>query len=222
MGRAPISDDLRDLMLKGRKHKLSKGQIIQATDRLSAFHYISKGYVKRYLITNDGAIGVQVLYGPGEFFALTLAFKLLNNQEIYEGPEVYYYEAMCDTEVYRVNAEEVINAIKENPILYKGLFIEAGNRLHSTLHGLENLTLKSSYRRVAHQLAYFAQQYGEKRPEGIKIQIPLTHQELANILSLTRETISNSMIQLRQKKLIKTGRYVVIPKLKALEDEAFS
>jgi CRP-like cAMP-binding protein len=98
----------------------------------------------------------------------------------------------------------------------------SGKRLHSTLHGLENLTLKSSYFRVAHELLYMAQRFGEQTEKGVKILIPLTHQDLADILSLTRETVSTCMVQLREKGLITTNRNIVVKDLGKLEKEAYS
>jgi hypothetical protein len=75
------------MMLSGRKYKLSKGQIIQSTDDRRVFNYLVTGYVKRYLITNDGSLGVQVIYGPGDVFPITLAFSVLFDQTINESPE---------------------------------------------------------------------------------------------------------------------------------------
>jgi CRP-like cAMP-binding protein len=210
------------MMLSGRKYKLSKGQIIQSTDDRRVFNYLVTGYVKRYLITNDGSLGVQVIYGPGDVFPITLAFSVLFDQTINESPETYYYETITEAQIYTINEDELKQKIDSNPILYKDLMAISGKRLHSTLHGLENLTLKSSYFRVAHELLYMAQRFGEQTEKGVKILIPLTHQDLADILSLTRETVSTCMVQLREKGLITTNRNIVVKDLGKLEKEAYS
>lgn len=222
MYRLEISDELRAMMLKGRKFKLAKSQIIQSTDDRRVFNYITAGYVKRYLIANDGSLGVQVMYGPGDVFPITLAFSILFDQKINESPETYYYEAVTEVEVHTINELELKENVEANPRLYKDLMAVAGKRLHSTLHGLENLTLKNSYHRVAHELFYIANRFGEQKPSGVKILIPLTHQDIADILSLTRETVSTCMVQLRDKKLISTTKNIVIKDMKKLEEEAYS
>lgn len=209
-------------MLKGRKFKLSKGQIIQSTDDRRVFNYITSGYVKRYLIANDGSIGVQVIYGPGDVFPITLAFSVLFETEVSQGPETYYYEAITEGEIYTINESELKDSVDANPRLYKDLMSVAGKRLHSTLHGLENLTLKNSYHRVAHELLYLAQRFGEQKANGTKILIPLTHQDLADILSLTRETVSTCMVQLREKGLIKTQKSIIITDMDKLQAEAYA
>jgi len=208
------------MLLKGRQYKIPKGQIIQSTDDRRVFNYLKNGYVKRYLISNDGTYGVQVIYGPGDIFPITLAFSAIFEREINESPETYYYEAMTDVELYTTDESTLKEAVEDNPKLYRDLFGICGIRLHSTLHGLENLTLSNSYHRVAHEIAYLGKKFGEATADGTKIKVPLTHQDLADILSLTRETVSTAMVQLRKNKLIMTNKSIVIPDIIKLEEEA--
>jgi CRP/FNR family transcriptional regulator, cyclic AMP receptor protein len=215
-----VSPELEGLLLKGRQYKVPKGQIIQSTDDRRVFNLLSSGFIKRYLISNDGSYGVQVIYGPGDVFPITLAYSAIFDRAINESPETYYYEAMTPAEIHTIDEDTLVQAAVSQPIIYKDLFSIAGKRLHSTLHGLENLTLSNSYHRVAHELLYMGRKFGEKTPAGIKIVVPLTHQDLADILSLTRETVSTAMVQLRKKGLITTNKNIVIPSLKRLEKEA--
>ena len=222
MYKLEISDGLKDIMLAGDRRKFPKGHILQSTDERFIFNFVLSGYVKRYLIRNDGSLGVQVIYGPNDLFPITLAFSMLFDRPVSESKETYYYEAMTPLTVYSLGKDQFNEAVRKDPQLYRGLLAISGKRLHSTLHGLENLTLGNAYRRVAHELLYMAQRFGEEQPGGgIKVAIPLTHQDLADILSLTRETVSVNMARLRQKKLLKSGRNVIIPDIKALEAEAF-
>ncbi|MBX4197177.1 Crp/Fnr family transcriptional regulator [Candidatus Saccharibacteria bacterium] len=222
MYRLKMSDNLMNLLHTGRHYKLPKGQIIQSTDDRRVFNLLKSGYVKRYLIANDGSLGVQVLYGPGDVFPITLAFSIIFEQTINESPETYYYEAVTPVEIYTIDETLLKESTQTNPELYKDLLAISGKRLHSTLHGLENLTLSNSYKRVAHQILYLAQRFGEKKDRGTKIRIPLTHQDLADILSLTRETVSTCMVQLREKKLILTNKEIIVKDMQKLEKEAYS
>jgi CRP-like cAMP-binding protein len=215
-------NDLRELLLSGRRHKLSKKQILQSTEDRQVMNLVKSGYIKRYLIANDGTLGIQVVYGPGNIFPVTLALKALFNQEVYS-KEIFYYEAMGDAEVYTIDISTLVKAVDDNPLIYRDLLEETGKRLNSTLQGLENLTLKSSYKRVAHQLAYFASRFGEKTDKGLRINVALTHQDLANILSLTRETVSTCMSDLRERGLISSDKQkIIVTNPKKLEKLAYS
>ncbi len=214
------SEDIIDLLLKGRQYKIPKGQIIQSTEDRRVFNYLKSGYVKRYLISNNGTYGVQVIYGPADMFPITLAFSAIFDRELNESPETYYYEAMTDVELYTIDESTLKEAVEAHPKLYRDFFAICGIRLHSTLHGLENLTLSNSYHRVAHEIVYLGKKFGEKTADGTKIKVALTHQDLADILSLTRETVSTAMVQLRKNKLITTNKNIVIPDIEKLQEEA--
>lgn len=209
------------LRQKGRVYKLAKGQIIQSTEDRQVINLLTRGYVKRYLINKDGTKATQVLYGPGDVFPITLVYKVLLSQAIYDGPEVYYYEAMTPVELYTIESSTLLGHVKGHPVLYRGLMHEAGNRLNSTLLGLENVTMRNSYLRVAHQLLHLADRFGISSKGQTKIALPVTHQDLADMLSLTRETVTTSMKQLRAKKLVITNELIVIPDIDKLKDEVY-
>lgn len=219
---AKTQSELHKLMTKkGRLTKRSKGQIVQTTDAQKSLNLVKTGYVKRYLINNDGTLGVDLIYGPGDIFSLTLVFKALFDRVILDSPEVYYYEAMCPTEIYTLEMEELVEMVDKDPMLYRDLLNESGKRMTSATQGLENVSMKNAYKRVAHQLAYYSRRFGHRSKSGTKILPPLTHQDIADILSLTRETVSVCMMKLRRKGLIKASRQIVIPDIDKLLEEAF-
>lgn len=206
---------------KGRYYKIPKGQNFQSTDTRLVFNLVKSGYVKRYLIANDGSIKVQGIWCPGDAFPVTIAFNLIFGRNIYEGPEVYHYQTIKTTELYTVDQDTLAEELKHNNLLIKDLLFEAGRRLESNIQRLENLGLKSSYHRLAHQLLYFAQTEGAEVAGGTQICIPLSHQDIADNLSVTRETVSTNMRGLRKKGLIKTSRAIIVTDLKKLEKEAY-
>jgi len=218
------SPELIKFLKSGRNYKLRRGQLIQSTEDRRVFNLLKSGYIKRYLIGTDGTLGVQVLYGPGDIFPITLAFHILFGMAISETKEVYYYEAMTDVEIYSVWADDLAKEVKDNPMLYRDLMIIAGKRLHSTLNGLENVTLDNSYKRVAHQLAYLGRRFGEKDGKQIRLLIPLTNKDIADLLSLRRETVSAGMTKLRRKGLVKldADKNIVITDMAKLVEEALS
>jgi CRP/FNR family transcriptional regulator len=141
----------------------------------------------------------------------------LFGQRIYEGKETYYYEAVTDAELYSAGRTALLEAAEANPSLYKDVLREAGRRLQSNIQQLENIALKSAYYRLAHQLVYLVRQFGEAGGDGIALCIPLTHQDLADILSLSRETVSREMAKLREHGLVAADSELIIPDLARLQ-----
>jgi CRP-like cAMP-binding protein len=202
--------------------KYAKGQIVQSTEGQKTMHYVVKGFIKRYLISNNGSLGVEVIYGPGDFFPLTLMLETFFELGIYEGQEVYFYEAMTDATVHTIDVNVLEMTVKKNPLLYRDLLLETGRRLHTTLNSLENITLKTPYSRIAHQLVYFATMFGEKTKTGTKITVELTAQDLADILRLEVKEVSTCLEELKEKRHIKINKYILIPDIGRLQEEAHS
>ena len=205
----------------GQRYDYSKGEIIRPSVEQHNLSLVQSGYVKRYLILNDGRLGVQSIYGSGDIYPLTPVFKILFDQDIYQGPEIYHYEAMAATKLYMLSLSALAQAIEQDPLLYRDLLEVAGQRLQSNIQLLENLSLRSSYKRVAHQLVFYARRFGEIKPTGFKICLQITHQDLADVLGITRETVSTCIAQLRHERLIRTGKHIIIPNIKQLEAAAY-
>jgi len=217
-----ISKHLLQFLQSGQKNFYDKGELIQASDDKQKLSFVHKGFVKRYMISADGSKGVQAIYGPGEIFPLTLAFHELFNQDIYRGPEIYYYEAITPCTVYSVSNDALIKEVSANPVMYRDLLQQAGKRLNSNIQKLENIAIKNSIKRVAHQLYYFASEYGANSLFGVEITIPLTQQDIADVLSLTRETVSQSFSVLRKEGYLATDKGIVVTDIDGLEKLAFS
>lgn len=213
--KTPHLDQL--LTTQGRSVKRLPGQIVLAYDDKLSVSYIKSGYVKRYLISKQGTLGVQALYGPGEFFPLTAAFVTLLDQNIYEGDEQYHYEAFTAAEIYVVSGKVLADAANHNPLIFKDVLIQAGIRLQSNIQQLENMSLKDPYSRIAHQLVFYANRFGKQMDDGIQFDLLIKQQDLADILSLSRETVTRVMTKLRAANLIKTNPKIVISDIDALK-----
>lgn len=222
MALAPPTTLHQLLKTAGKFRQYSRGEVIQSTDEQTDFNLILSGYVKRYLIVKDGSLGIEAIYGPGDVFSLTLIYKELLNQSIYEGPETYYFEALDNCETYSMHITPLKQYVSENPGLYKDLLAESGKRIKTFIEGLENIAMGVAYNRIVHLLLYYAQQFGEETTVGTQIKLPLTHYDLASILNVTRETVTANIIKLRDKQLIKTGRNIIVLDITGLKAEAYS
>jgi CRP-like cAMP-binding protein len=213
---------LHHLLLGGKRQVLPKGVIVHGFDDRTLLHLIRTGYVKRYMIQNDGSRNIQVIYGPNDVVPLTPVYNMIFGLKIYRGPETYYYETMTDVSLYTISHETLKAALDENPLLYKDLFQEAGVRLNSFIHRLEDASITGSNKRLAYLLVYLADIFGKADASGqTTIDVPLTQQTIAEVLSLARETVTHSVVRLREKGLVTvSGKKFIIPDLEKLRSEA--
>jgi CRP-like cAMP-binding protein len=166
----------------------------------------------------------MIIYGPEDIFPITILYKKLFDQPLYHGIETHFYEALTPAEVYTLDANQVVDAIKKDPSLYPDLLQEAGRHLDFCINSIENLALRNSGKRIAHMICYFARKFGTETKEGVQIEMPLTHQSIGEILNITRETVSTNIKGLRDRKLLlaKGNSSIIVPDLQKLETEAYS
>lgn len=79
----------------------------------------------------------------------------------------------------------------------------------------------NAYNKVAAIILICVERFGLIGKKSIVIQVPLTHQDIANLLGLARETVSIEMEKLQEKGLIKhLGKYLVVKNIQRLKEES--
>ncbi len=222
MENTPRHIKLYNLMKKGNVHRYKKGDMITNTDDASSVWYVDRGFVKRYSISNNGSIRIQAIYEDNDIFPLTYMFKKLEQQAIYIGNETFYYEAMNNCRLYRVSGEGLATACGEDPGLFEDLFYVSGQRFLSNIQQLENVGLPGAYQRIAHTLLFYARKRGNKNKDEILVTVPFTQQDMADLLSLTRETVSASASRLKSEGVVEIkNKKVIIPDINRLAEIAY-
>lgn len=211
--------DLAKIILDGSLTKLPKGTIIRFDGNKQVLAVLESGYVKRYTITESGDHSVQSIYDAGNIFPLTPAYGLLFDLQISTGIEDVYYETLTPAIMYTLSGDQLVAHMQKNPSLYRDFSYVAGIRLRSNVQRLENASMKSIYKRVVHQLLYLAERYGERKGNVVTLELPLTHQLMANMLNAARESVSHSMAKLQQKGLVSKTPKFTIHDIERLFDE---
>jgi len=72
--------------------------------------------------------------------------------------------------------------------------------------------------RVARTLFDLAERHGTRSPQGVRIELKLTHQELANLVGTARETITRILAEFQDAGCLTVeGRHLVIRDQEALD-----
>ncbi len=197
--------EIEKLFSSGRRLSYKKGEVIQrANETPQGVYFISRGYVKEYSIGKDGSEHFQVLYAPHELFSIIWAY-LDVEQNVYR-------EALTDTVIYRVSAEEMLTATQTNPKLLKEVTVLLMWQMHTLKARVENYSFTSAYDKVAYRLLYLAGRFGERRKDGWFITLESRHQQIAEALSVTRETASRMIEKMERDGLIKQdgkGHFII-------------
>lgn len=192
------------LFRHGRLRPYAKNQLIQYQgDPLTHIHLIKKGYIKAYTILDSGDTRTILILGPGDIFPLAFSESLdWKNYEVR-----YFYQTLCDCQLVTLSSEVLRDAMDDDPSQLKAYmnYLTASNQ--AVTHQLEVMKNKKAIDKVAMLLPYLAQKTGkESRPGVYQIQLKLSHQELADLSGITRETTTSLVKELEKSGVIKQQR----------------
>ncbi len=211
-----FSHELADLFMKGKAVQFKKGDIILEPGYPSQdIYYVEAGYVKTYVLTQDGNTHLHVIYRPKKIFPLRSAILDLQGNS--------FYEAMTDVTVRKLPKDTFVQALESNHSLAMILLKKVTAMFDDYVYKVDNLQFKSTHHRLVSMLIYLIEGFSEKEGEDVIVNIPLTHQDLANLCGMARETVSRELETLKQKGIIEhENHHIVIKDLKKLEQELTS
>lgn len=210
-----INDRLEEFFSKFNNKRFYKQKevIIRADDNPPGVFYLKEGYARLYTISPNGQELTLNILKPGGYFSMMWAIGDTQN--------TYYFEALTKIELWRSPKEKLINFIREEP----EVLFEFTKRILIGLDGLlgvvESLLFGNSYNKVATALLIAAKRFGKKQTTGeTVIELPLTHQLIASLAGLTRETTSLVMKEFEIGGILSSGRpFLTINNMEKLEKE---
>jgi len=194
--------------------KFRKGQIlIYEGDPVENIYLLVEGYVKVSNILANGSQRTIIIYKPGDSFPLT---SFLSG----EGVARYFYECMTDVEAKARPQADFQAMIKGDLAIGEQLITYTYKISQQFVERIETLSAQSARSKVISLLAYLAKRVGVPEGAKVKLNVPLTSQEIADMCSLTRETASLQMIKLKKEGVVNGRRHLYLDKVKLKKLEA--
>jgi len=178
----------------------TKGDLmLQPDDPVFSVCYVREGYVRMYLVLEDGKELTVSIFKPGAYFPAFLAVGNL--------PNTYYYQAMTAVSVHKAPKDAVLRFMGSEPDVMAEFTRRLAVGFNGFIVSLQYFLFGTAQSRVAASLVYLAKRFGVAHLDGtIDIPIPLTHQDIASIVGLTRETTSLELEKLVFGKFIRLDR----------------
>lgn len=203
---------LIELFHTGSRQEFTKGEfIVRPGQTLPGVYYIESGLVKAYDITKYGEENLLIIRHGGELLGMTWALAGREREII--------YTALAPTAVWLISLDTFKNHMHTNPEAAVPVISILADMFR--LHGERIMTLE--YRTVRERLASFllgmAERFGVDSDIGLKIDVPLRHQDIASSISATRETTSRTLSELERKGIILNEQsHIIILNRDALSD----
>lgn len=193
---------IQDFFSEYKEISHEKGTIIiQPEEPLLHIYNLVSGYVKSYSLNDNGLELTINIYKPYSFFPITETLARRTN--------TYYFEATTDVVLQKAPTMKVHEFLKAN----NDVLFDLTRRISS---GLEGFMVRTQYlirtnatQKVASSLVLLARRFGKNAPDKkIKIILPQTHEDIANMAGVSRETASIEIKKLENSNLISTKKQI--------------
>lgn len=174
---------IQQLESKSKARQFKKGELVYVpSDQGESVLLLAAGRIKIYHVTGDGKQALLALIEPGELFGELAVFE--------GGIREEYAEAMEKSTVVLIPGETIQRLMEAHTEVSLGVTKLMGLRRKRVEQRLKALLFRSNRERVVHLLVELAEKYGRQTPQGVVLEIKLSHQDLANIIGSTRETVT--------------------------------
>lgn len=199
--KVPIFENLNNEELleivKTINHKeYIKGDVIFAEGNIAnTLYFVNEGKIKLYKYTKDGKEQILHVLSEGDFFGELNLIKLSKYG--------FNAKAIVDSKICTLTKEEMKDIMMRNPEIGIKLLETVGERLAKVENLVQNLATNDVDSRMAYLITDLMEKYGESSGNNISIKLPLSREEMANYIGVTRETISRKLKKFEDEKLIK-------------------
>lgn len=187
---------------QGSRFTYKKGEfIIRPGEVPSGVFYIESGLVKAYDITKYGEENLLIIRREGEVFPLIWGITGQERQVIYEAiapAAVWEITRSCFIEYITGHADALAPLLDMTLEMY---------RIHS--ERILNLEYRSVRERLISFLLTMSHRFGKKTTEGLLINVPLRHQDIASSINASRETTTRELAALERKDLLATSQSLI-------------
>ena len=179
-------DALRRLLATLRPQLVRRGGRLTTLGAESVLVLVLRGRLRTYQLTPDGRELLLELIEPGGFDDILAA----------RAQEGHFTDAEQDSTVVLVPLSLLEKVLLSEPRVALNLLRLMHERLHSREYHLEAMALHDPSRRLARQLLALGQTLGEEVDGWVVLSPRLTHQMLADMLGIRRETVTLHLHQL--------------------------
>jgi CRP-like cAMP-binding protein len=176
--------------------------VFEQGQKADAFFLLLHGRLKVTQVTPDGQQIIVRVVHPGDIFGFAKALQ----RDDYPGTPVAAAESLMLCWPDRLWEE----LIEKNPNLAVNAMQTIGQRLQEAHIRIREMATEAVERRVAHAVLRLADKAGRREDNGVRIDFPITRQDIAELTGTTLHTVSRIISAWEAKGLVDGGRQKLI------------
>jgi CRP/FNR family transcriptional regulator, cyclic AMP receptor protein len=178
-------------------------------DPFRGVYLLCTGKIKLTISSSGGKTLILRLARPGEVLGLMAAVS--------GTPYEATAETMEPCQLAFIRSQDFSGFIHKYPEVYRSMLRQMGSQYLGTCQQIRNIALSTSSRQKLARLLLDWSANGKETSEGTRITVPLTHEQIAECVGSTRETVTRILSEFKNRHLVALrGATIVIPDRAAL------
>ncbi len=199
---AAVLRDIQQSVTRSHTYTLPKNSILQTPDdEKRGLSFVIAGKLRFYKTYSDGKQHTVCILSEDGIFGEIETFSL--------GARGSYVETMEDSIVLFIPAEQFDPLLRKHSELSLLFLSELSKRLREQDQLVEKLVFQDLRGKVLYFLNRLSNKFSTEENGYRKIDIPLTHQELADMIGATREAVSLTLKELSNEGILLTSRRTI-------------
>jgi CRP/FNR family transcriptional regulator len=179
-------------------------RVFDQGDTTRIVYVVKRGAVRIARETPDGKDVTVALLGAGDFFGEETLFD--------DRPRTTVAVVMEDALLCTVRADDLFGLLAADPALALNVAKLLSGRLDDARATMEDLAYARVGDRIVHLYRKLAAEHGVPVAGGTRVDLRLTHADVASLVGSTRETVSAEIAKLVEAgRLCHDGRAIVVP-----------
>jgi CRP/FNR family transcriptional regulator len=178
--------ELEDIAPRITLREFAKNEVILSEEDANFYMYaVIRGKVRVFQTAEDGKEAVLAIHGEGNFFG---------ELSLVDGKTSPATVAATEETVVALISKKDFDALLKHQQFLEGLLKSFCDRLRDSWRRIQMLGMKNAEERVRTLLYLLSEEHSAVRdPDGITLGVRLTHQNIADMSGLTRETVTRVM-----------------------------
>ncbi len=193
------AEDLDEVVGAAAGRRYHPGDVVfEQGEQATHFFVLVRGRLRVTQVTSEGQQVVIRMVNPGDLFGIAKALARLD----YPGTATAVIESCALCWPMRMWT----GLLQRHPALAMQAMQTMGSRLLEAQQRVRELSTEEVERRVAHAVLRLANQSGRRERDGIRIDFPISKQDIAELTGTTLHTVSRILTAWEGAGLVEGGR----------------
>jgi len=189
-------EEIQRILNNANERLYTRGTIIfSEEEETDGIYIITEGLIKVYKMSIDGREKTLAILSPGDILGEMALFD-----HSYRSATA---EALETSTVNVIPRQDFERLLEEMPTLAIKIIRVLAERLRQADEEIKNLLFLNARSRVILNLVQLAEQHLQEKKTGTPMPFRLTHAEMANLVGVSRETVTRVISELQDEDLIR-------------------